>query len=325
MKVLLTGGTGVIGSMISRQLVDEGIRPVVLARRDDRGLLRDIDVEFTRGDVTDAGQVARIMKDFGIDTVIHAAALMPNESHADPIKGFDVNSMGTLNLLEASRKSGVGRFVYLSAKGVYSPAAGDFAHPTYQPMDESYPRDRQMGIYGSTKLCGEVMGFQYRRTFGLDFVALRFAMTYGPGKLMRHGPLAVHSRMVEGSMLGRPVRIPQGGDQKDDMIYTRDCARAVVRAVLVRDHASDVYNIGTGRGATIVEFAKAVERVLPEADIEIGPGLNYLGIDYDTYAVFDVSRAREELGFTAEFGFEEAVRDYVDTMRQLGLTPTHSE
>ena len=326
MALLVTGGTGVIGSMIIRELVGEGIEPIVMARHDDLALLQDVktNIKFFQGDLLDFETLERKIKDYGIRRIIHAGALMPGETHEDPVKGFGVNGLGTLNLLEAARRRGVERFVYMSAKGVYSPATGDFAHPTYRPLNEDYPRDIQMGIYGSTKLCGEIMGFQYQRVFDLEFVALRFAMTYGPGKLARHGPLALHSKIIENSMLRRPARIPQGADQRDDMIYTRDCARATVKTVHAEGLRNNAFNIGTGEGKTLVDFADAVKKVCPAADIQIGPGLDYLGIQYNTYCVFDVSRAREELGFTPAFDFEAATEDYIETMDRLNISPMYT-
>ncbi|MFH1491059.1 MAG: NAD(P)-dependent oxidoreductase [Pseudomonadota bacterium] len=326
MSILITGGTGVIGSMIVRQMADERMDPIVLARREDFSLLEDVKgrFKFVQGDVSDFENVSNIISDYGIRRIIHAGALMPGECLRDPIKGFGVNSIGTLNLLEAARRGRVERFVYTSAKGVYSPATGEFAHPTYKPIDENYPRDDQMGLYGSTKLCGEIMGFQYRKTFGLDFITLRFSMTYGPGKLSRHGPLAVHSKMIENSMLKKSVRIPRGSDQKDDMIYTKDCARATVMSAFHKDLKNHVFNIGTGTGKTLVDFSEAVKKVFPGADVRIGPGLDYLGVDYNTYSVFDVSRAKEELGFSPEFDFEKAVEDYKETLNRLNIRPAYS-
>lgn len=326
MSVLVTGGTGVIGSMIVRKLVERGIEPVVLARHEDLSFLKDVErkMKFVQGDVLDFEKVSKIIEAEGIKRIIHASALMPGETQKDPIKGFNVNSLGTLNLLEAGRRAGVERFVYTSAKGVYSPIAGEYAHPSYKPLGEDYPKDMQMGMYGATKLCGEVMGLQYQRDFNVDFVALRFSMTYGPGKLLRHGPLAVHSKIIENSMLNKPVRIPQGAAQKDDMIYTKDCANAIVLATFAQELTHRVFNIGSGIGKTLVDLSNAVKKTLPGADIEIGPGLDYLGIGYDVYSVFDISKAREELKFAPEFDLEKSVQDYVETMNVLNIKPSYT-
>jgi UDP-glucose 4-epimerase len=326
MSILITGGTGVIGSMIVRQLADKRTDPIVLARHEDFSLLEDIKgrFKFVQGDVSDFQNLSSILSRYGIRRIIHAGALMPGECHEDPIKGFAVNSVGTLNLLEAARRGGIERVVYTSAKGVYSPAVGDFDHPTYKPIDENYPRDDHMGLYGATKMCGEIMGFQYRKAFGLDFIALRFSMTYGPGKLSRHGPLAVHSKMIENSMLKKSVHILRGAEQKDDMIYTKDCARAAVMSVFAKDLKNHVFNIGTGTGKTLLDFSEAVRKVFPGADILIGPGLDYLGVGYNTYCVFDITRAKEELGFSPEFDFQKAVEDYKETLNLLNIRPVYS-
>lgn len=326
MSILVTGGTGVIGSMVVRKLVEKGIEPVVVARHEDLSLLKDVKrkITFVQGDVLDFEKVNKIIRTQGIKRIIHASALMPGETQTDPIKGFNVNSFGTLNLLEAGRRFGIDRFVYTSAKGVYSPIRGEYDHPTYKPIDENYPREMQMGMYGATKLCGEIIGFQYQRDFNVEFVALRFGMTYGPGKLLRHGPLAVHSKIIENSMLNKPVRIPQGSEQKDDMIYTKDCANAVVLATFAKGLTSNVFNIGSGVGKTLGDFSNAVKKILPAADIEIGPGLNYLDIGHTVYSIFDITRARKELKFNPEFDLEKSVQDYVETMRLLNIEPVYT-
>jgi UDP-glucose 4-epimerase len=82
-----------------------------------------------------------------------------------------------------------------------------------------------------------------------------------------------------------------------------------------------VYNIGSGYGATLDDFADAVRRVIPEADIEIGDGLDYLGMGIGYYCIFDLERARNDLGYEPRFDFEAGTRDYIATMDRLGLEP----
>jgi hypothetical protein len=109
---------------------------------------------------------------------------------------------------------------------------------------------------------------------GLDVVVLRFASTYGPGKTARHGKMGVMSQIVENPANGLPFHLAQGGDKKDDFVYNKDSAHGIYLATIAAQPKSRVYNIGTGVGVTLNDFARVIRQHLPQARIEIGPGLN---------------------------------------------------
>jgi UDP-glucose 4-epimerase len=164
------------------------------------------------------------------------------------------------------------------------------------------------------------MGLNYQRNYGLEFVILRFGSTYGPGKLARHGAVGLHSRIIEAAMAGKETRLPQGADQKDDMVYNADTAHAVVLACFAEGLEHRVFNIATGVASTLSDLARAVKALYPQAVIEIGPGLDYYG-GGGGYSVFDISRAQRELGYSPRFDLAAGVRHYVETMARLGLKP----
>jgi UDP-glucose 4-epimerase len=324
MAVLITGGMGVLGSMVTEELVERGERPVVYARHLDRSLVSPavLDrVEYVRGDVLDVPALVHAMGRHHITRVVHMAALLIGECQANPYQGFKVNVEGTVNVLEAARLTDVRRVVYTSSKSVYGAVPAPFGHPTYAPLPEDGPKN-PVRVYDATKLAGEHMALQYVDVHGLDVVILRFASTFGPGKLVRHGPVSWHSRLVEHAMAGQPARLPQGGDQPDDMIYHRDIAHAIVLAAGATGLAHRIFNVGRGEAATMRDFADAVRRVIPGAALDVGPGLDYYGSGIPYYSVYDISRARKELGFEPRFDLEAGVRDYVATMRRLGIAPT---
>jgi UDP-glucose 4-epimerase len=165
------------------------------------------------------------------------------------------------------------------------------------------------------------MGRNFARMRGLQFVALRFAQIYGPGKLQRHGPYGLFSQLVESPLAGKPVKVPRGGEQRDDVIYVDDIAEAIVLALLHQKPAYDAYNISRGIGTTLHDFADAVRKVVPGAKIEIGPGLDYHGLGASYCGIMDNTRARTDLGFEPKFDLVRGVAHYVETMRQLGLDP----
>ena len=324
MAVLVTGGMGVLGSMVSEALVARGERPVLYARHLDRSLIPPdvLDrVEYVRGDVLDLPNLVHAIRRHRVSRIVHMAALLIGECQENPWLGFKVNAEGTVNVFEAARMADVERVVYTSSKSVYGAVGAPYGHPTYAPLPEDAPKN-PIRVYDVTKLAGEHMAQNYVASFGLDVVTLRLASTFGPGKLVRHGPVSWHSRLVENALAGQPARLPQGGDQPDDMIYHRDIAQAIALACYAERLEHRVFNVGRGEPATMREFADAVRRVIPGAAIDVGPGLDYYGSGISYYSVYDISRARKELSFEPRFDLEAGVRDYIATMQRLGIPPT---
>jgi UDP-glucose 4-epimerase len=318
MNVLITGGMGVIGSMAAHRFVEEGHRPVLMARHVDKGLIRLIenDVDIEVGDVVDLPRILSIIQTHQITHIVHTAALIGELSHQNPPQSVNINVIGTLNILEAARFMKVQRVVYTSAKGVYGNITGEYGYPTYKPLTEDYPKN-PVRIYESAKLMSEHMGQFYQRTYGLEFVALRFSQTYGPGKTVaKWGGRAVVSQIIEGACSGTPVKVEKGGDQKNDFLYTKDAALGIYLACTKREIHYSAYNIGTGVGVTLKDFAGEVKRLIPQADIHIGPGLSVM--DEPRASVFDISRAQQDLGFSPRFPTAKAVEDYVTTLKRLG-------
>jgi len=324
-RVLVTGGTGVNGVWVVRMLIEEGIRPIIFDSRLDLTFLKDLKDKFDihTGDIRDLAAILRVIKEFRPDAIVHLAALMPDAAQADPKFGFEVNAMATVVALEAARLSDIRKFVYTSSKGAYGPVDGEYAHPTYRPLDEDYPA-RPVSVYDVTKLASEGMGLNYARNYGIDFVALRFAQIFGPGKLARHGILSIHGRIIENTMLGKPSRIPRGADQRDDIVYVKDVARSIVDALRADQPASKIFHIGGGEVHSLTELAAILKEIYPAADIEIGPGLDYLDIGRQLYSLHDLTRARSELGYKPTFGLQAGVRDYIAMMERYGVTPIHT-
>src|SRR5262245_47208240 len=143
MKVLITGGMGVIGAETSRRFVKEGHRPVIFARHRDEWLVRDIldQVDVELGDVLDMPRLLDVIKRHRVTHIVHAAAFVGAVSQANPALSVQVNVMGTVNVLEAAAGLHVARVVYTSAKGVYGPVLGDYGFPTYKPAAGELPEE----------------------------------------------------------------------------------------------------------------------------------------------------------------------------------------
>jgi len=318
MKVLITGGMGVIGAETSRKFVREGHRPVVFARHRDDGLVGDIleDIDFEAGDILDLPRLLDVIKRYRVTHVVHAAAFVGAVSALNPPLSIQVNVMGTVNVLEAARLFDIRRVVFTSAKGIYGPILGEYGPPHYTPIPEDMPKNPQR-IYDSAKLMGEQTALYYANNLGLDVAILRFATTYGPGKTARHGKMGVTSQIVENPFRGESFHHPYGAEAQDDFIYNKDSALGVYLATVADKVPSRVYNIGSGVGLTLNDFAAVLRQRVPGSDIRIGPGTNFLGMPYPPHGIYDVSRARTELGFKPEYDLDRAIADYIQSLEGM--------
>lgn len=239
------------------------------------------------------------------------AALLPEDCQRDPVGALEVNLLGTVRVLEAARITPVNRVVFLSSRAYYGPIEDEeHGDPNFMPIHEDHPPNPK-SVYDISKVAAEQMGRYYRAQYGLEFVALRFGAIYGPGRRDRHGKLSLLSMIIEESYKGRPVAIRQGGQQRDDIIYVDDVAEAVVTATLREQLRFDAYNIATGRARSLAEFVEVVGRVIPSAEIAVGPGMDHFEFGSNYYGALDTTRAREDLGFEPRFSFEDGVRHYI--------------
>lgn len=323
-KYLVIGGNGVIGHFVSRRLVKQGHRPVIMSRSGNTHLIADIldQCDNICADMTDRNALNDLVREYRISHIVHLGAALPSVTEVEPAAAVRLNIESTVNVLEAAKNHGIKRVVMASTKAVYGPATGIYDAPDYQPVPESRLPDPQT-VYGITKLSSEQLGQWYGKKHGIEFIALRFGATIGPGKIARHGGLlSRYSVIVENAMAGKPVTIDSGADAVCDGLFNDEVARGIVCALQASNPRHAVYNISTGSGFTLREFAAAVQRLYPSTQVLVGPDTSR-----PTNAVnfvLDASRARE-LGFIAESGVDRIVEAYVSTMQQLGLTPDVSD
>jgi UDP-glucose 4-epimerase len=317
---LIIGGNGVIGHFVARRLVKAGHRPVIMSRGGDPALINDILDRCVnlRGDMTDSKTVDDIVRAHGISHIVHLGAALPSVAETNPAAAIRLNAEGTANVLEAAKNNGVKRVVMASTKAVYGPATGQFDAPTYVPVPESkLPEPATM--YGISKLASEMLGQWYSKQHGIEFIALRFGATIGPGKIARHGgAFSRYSVIVEHAMSGIPVRISSGADAVCDGLYNDEAARGVICALQAVKPTHHIYNIATGTGFTLRDYAAAVQRMCRGAEISIDSDARPSNA---VNFVLDASRARDDLGFVADADVDRIVRAYAATMRLLGLVP----
>ncbi len=293
--VLVTGGSGFIGSHVVDQLLAAGLRPRIY---DLRPSPWHRDVEVIVGDLGELDRLGHAMK--GCSAVIHLAASADvNEVLADPVEAERRNSRGTLQVLEAVRRTGVPRIVYASTIWAYSDTPAE-CH------DESLPLHPPAHLYTATKLAGELYCHSYGELYGVEHTILRFGIPYGP----RARPAAVVPAFTARALAGEPLTIAGDGSQTRRFVYVEDLAEGVVRA-LAPAAANRTYNLVGSEDTSVREIALAVRDAVGTAEIVHGPGRT------GDFAGAPVSgdRAQEELGWTATTPFADGVRRYVEWHR----------
>ncbi len=316
-SVLVTGASGFIGSWVTRKLTEQGVRVVAYSRHPDASLLKDVAdrVDFVAGDVLDLPSLIKTIKDYHVERVVHLSTALIKPLEANPFLGYRTNVDGTLNVYEASRLMGVKRVVYISSRAAYATAKGEYGPPGYKPIDEDYPRQPRT-VYGATKVFMEDMGLSYNRIYGLDFIGLRFSVTYGPGKQARHA-VSDPTRIVEGAMFAKPIKLSGDIDQPDDMIYVKDIASGVALACFAGNLQHRIFHLGTGKRETLRHMIEIVTKMFGKVQVEVSPKSTAASSPIAHY-VFNIERARTELGYAPQYDMETGIKDYVQTIRQLG-------
>jgi len=254
MKILVTGGAGFIGSHIVDGLLAAGHQVVVI---DDlsSGVRENLPpgVPLHVVDIVDGAAVRGVFERERPEAVCHQAAQMSvSRSVREPVFDAQVNAIGLLNVLEASVRHGVKRFVFASSGGVLYGEAND-------PAPEDAPANPQ-SPYGITKWVGErYLGF-FAATHGLATVALRYSNVYGP-RQNPHGEAGVVAIFSKKLLAGESATINGDGRYVRDYVYGPDVARANVIALTADLSAVQPtlpFNIGTGVGTDV----NALESVL---------------------------------------------------------------
>jgi UDP-glucose 4-epimerase len=229
--------------------------------------------------------------------VVHLAALTSVPfSVENPDLTFDVNLLGTLNLLRSSIEERVDRFVFVSSCAV----CGD---PESLPVDEE-ARVNPISPYAESKLVAEryCLGFNERQLLGS--VVLRFFNVYGPRQGMNDYS-GVITRFIEFSKQGLPLVIYGDGSQTRDFVNVHDIVEAVLVSMKHNGAEGEVFNIGSGKPTSINELAKTVLE-LAGLDLEIRYEKSRLGDIKDSYA--DISKAKKFLGYAPKVSLRDGLR-----------------
>lgn len=239
LNILVTGGAGFIGSHIVDSFILAGHHVIILDNLSS-GKLTNINPKatFIEGDICDAKLVEKVFLENAIDIVNHHAAQIDvRKSVIDPSNDANINILGSLNLLEASRRHNVKRFIFASTGGAI------YGEQDYFPADELHPT-RPESPYGITKRSVELYLHYYNKVHGLDHTIFRYTNVYGP-RQDPHGEAGVVAIFSNALLAGKQAIIFGDGKQTRDYVYIADLVRAHLLAI-ENESGSNTYNIATG-------------------------------------------------------------------------------
>ena len=306
MRLLITGGCGFIGANLCEYLLSKGgfelrvLDNLSIGRQEylERVQRRTGGkVELIRGDVRDREIVDGAVK--WADAVVHLAAKTSVvDSLRAPEEVFQVNVMGTLNLLEACRKHGIERFVFASSNA----AVGEQPSPIHEKKVPA-----PISPYGASKLAAEALCSAYFGSYGIKAIALRFANVYGP---YSDHKASVVPLFIQWIREGNPLVIYGDGKQTRDFVYVEDVCQAVKLALVYEpQHPAElVFQIGSGTETSLLQLVDHLRRIAQESGFQFPqPKFEPARPGEIRRNFSDIRRAQERLGYRPGVPLEEGL------------------
>lgn len=298
MRVLIVGGTGLIGRATLEHLRLQRAEAVIVSRHRPLGLPSDI--RWIECDIQNAAHIRKIVAEVAPDAVLHLAALLQTACERDPGLAVRVNVDGTLHVLEAARAAGVRRVVFGSSIAVYG--------QTDEVMCETGWPYRSTGLYGVTKLLGESLGERFQTESGMTFVALRYSGVYGKEEDAEReqspGMSFVRKQILQ-CALGNDVEIAgASGDESIHLTHASDAAAATWLALTHPSPTHTVYNVAGPEASflTLQQIHDAVCALVPQAGRALWRGKG------KSAGRVDISRIANALGYCPTVRVEDGLR-----------------
>jgi nucleoside-diphosphate-sugar epimerase len=315
--VLVTGGTGFVGTYVCRLLGRQGQSAIAVGiepfTTEAQFVLGDAAAatRYVPGDVLDPDRLAAICAAHAPDAIVHAAGLVGHDaSLADPAKTYAVNVGGTVNVFEAARRAKISKVLAISSNAAYHRKerdAFDETHPT-----TSIFAGNPNAHYGASKMAAEQVALAYRTFHGMDALAIRITSVYGFG--MKPGQMQL-KQIVEGAANGQNVKIASGGRVVRDYTYVEDSAAGIV-AILNADSratAQRIFNISRGELTSTFDIAEAARAAFPDAGIEVGGEMTeFEQATLRQRAPLPWASANREFGYRPRYSLHEGIKSYAE-------------
>lgn len=311
MATLITG-LGLVGTSYAQVALKRGENIIFYDVAPQKDFLTrklgDANVAIVQRDVRDLPALVETIQKYKVDTVIHTAGLIGGKVAQPIYTGMQINVMGTINVAEAVRLTGVKRLVQISTFGVYDRRGGE---PS--PIDESFHRGPGEA-YGNSKVAKELMVEAYQRLYGFELIVLRLANVYGVGHFAGgSGGGEMVQNMLKTGIQGGVVKIAQEVARDFEYIYYKDLGRALDKAATVPFSAPATLNIGTGVVIKFDELVATAEKLLPNLTVELIPGTR----PRNAKQPMVIAKAKQLLGWEPEYNLEAGFTDYINELKEL--------
>ncbi len=302
-RIVITGGAGFIGAEIVKLSIEKGFKTIVIDKLTYAGDLKRLEevkdrIVFYKTDTTDRKGIFEVFEREKPDIVLHLAA----ESHVDrsildPSLFLKTNIIGTQNVLDAAKESGVEVFVNMSTDEVYGELGEDGVFTEDTPLNPNSP-------YSVSKASQDMLGRAYFRTYSMPVITVRASNNYGfwqyPEKLV---PVVILK-----AYFNERIPVYGRGENVREWLFVRDCAEGIFE-VAIKGKAGEIYNIGSGEERKNIEVVKAILDIMgkPHSLIEFvkdRPG-------HDFRYALDFSKIMREIGWSPEIRFEDGIEKTV--------------
>ena len=307
MKILVTGGLGLIGHNVVQRLQKRGEEVVIVDNRTTYGIVPQDELDYLMAerwkkidptdvyytDIAEGDKIDQIIANHKPEVIIHMASF-PRQKvvNANPAVGARVMMEGLMNICESAKKHGVERLVYISSSMVY----GDFQDDVLEDA-ECNPQ----GQYGIMKLAGESIVKDYARRTGMEYVIIRPSAVYGP--------LDVEDRVIAKFMLtamrGGTLRV-NGASETLDFTYVDDAADGIVAASTRIMARNNTYNITKSHSVSLLEAAEMIVKIVGKGTIEVKDK----DADFPSRGALNIDRAKTILGFDPRVDVEQGFENY---------------
>lgn len=314
MKILITGGAGFIGSHLCDKYTKEGHTVLCLDNflngnlMNIRHLLDYRNFKLIKADIRDYEKLENIMRD--VEVVFHLAAQVHvDRSYIEPKLTYDINVMGTQNILEIARIHDVKKVIHASTSEVYGSAQ-------YVPIDEKHPLDAPHP-YGASKIAADRMCNAYRHTYGMNIAILRFFNIFGPRQkdLGYGGVISIFTRRVLSNI---PPVIFGDGSQRRDYTYIKDVIHAYDLVFKMQENLKEPINFGTGAEVSINDLAHKIIEICGKKDT-LKPVYVEPRIGEVNRLIANAKKAKEILGWKPEYSLDQGLKEYVQWYKQYGF------
>jgi len=306
MKLLITGGSGFVGSHLCDNYVqkkDTHVTCLDVGNLDNVAhLIHEGNFSVVPVSITDANSLVALGNTAKFDSVIHLAAqIRVDRAKEDPRGTMNINVLGTLNILEMARKCDIAKVLFASSSEVYGSAK-------YAPIDEDHPLGTD-SVYGASKIAGDRLCHSYAKTYGMDIGILRPFNIFGP---RQSG--GVISLFIQNVLAGKPPVIHGDGKQVRDYVYIDDIVSAY--DVMLHQKNTGVVNFGSGVGTDVSTLAKTIISICRK---DVSPEYRAAPANTTKSLIADITKAKS-FGWTPRYSLFTGVMKTVllNTSKKAG-------